>query len=35
LPSNDIRDLVIDGEYIWLGSNLGLTRFWYKNPSLY
>ncbi|MCP4706972.1 MAG: hypothetical protein GY865_20420 [candidate division Zixibacteria bacterium] len=35
LLSNDIRDLVFDGEYIWLGTDKGLTRFWYKHPSLF
>lgn len=35
LISNDIRDLVFDGDYIWLGTDKGLTRFWYKHPSLY
>jgi ligand-binding sensor domain-containing protein len=35
LISNDIRDLVFDGEFIWLATDRGLTRFWYKNPSLY
>jgi len=35
LISNDIRDLIFDGEYIWLGTDKGLTRFWYKHPSLF
>ncbi len=35
LISNDIRDLVFDGDYIWLGTDKGLTRFWYKHPSLF
>jgi ligand-binding sensor domain-containing protein len=32
LISDNIRDLVIDDEYIWVGTDEGLTRFWYKNP---
>ncbi|MEW5922637.1 MAG: hypothetical protein AB1746_01475 [Candidatus Zixiibacteriota bacterium] len=32
--SNDIRDLVFDGDYLWLATDRGLTRFWYKNPAL-
>ena len=35
LISNDIRDLVFDGDYIWLGTDKGLTRFWFKHPSLF
>jgi len=35
LMSNDIRDLVFDGDYIWLGTDKGLIRFWYKRPNLY
>jgi len=35
LISNDIRDLVFDGDYIWLGTDKGLSRFWYKHPSLF
>jgi len=34
LISNDIRDLLFDGDYLWLGTDRGLTRFWYKNPAL-
>lgn len=34
LISNDIRDLVFDEEYLWLGTDRGLTRFWYQNPAL-
>jgi ligand-binding sensor domain-containing protein len=34
LLSNYINDLVFDGEYIWLGTDKGLTRFWYLNPSI-
>jgi len=35
LISNNIRDLAFDGEYIWIGTDQGLTRFWYLHPSLY
>jgi len=34
LPSNDIYSLLFDGEYLWLGTDRGLTRFWYLNPRL-
>nr|MBN2276651.1 hypothetical protein [candidate division Zixibacteria bacterium] len=34
LLSNDIRDLIFDGDYLWLASDSGLTRFWYLNPAL-
>jgi ligand-binding sensor domain-containing protein len=34
LISNNIKDLVIDGDYIWLGTDRGLTRFWYMDPAL-
>ncbi len=34
LASNNVKDLVFDGDYIWVGTDEGLTRFWYKNPSL-
>lgn len=31
---NNIRDLLFDGDYLWLATDRGLTRFWYKNPAL-
>jgi ligand-binding sensor domain-containing protein len=34
LISNNIRDLVFDEQYLWLGTDEGLTRFWYTSPSL-
>ncbi len=34
LISDNIRDLIFDDEYLWLGTDSGLVRFWYKNPSL-
>jgi ligand-binding sensor domain-containing protein len=33
LPSNRIFSLLMDGEYLWLGSDRGLTRFWWANPD--
>jgi ligand-binding sensor domain-containing protein len=35
LPSNNIRDVLFDGEYLWIGSDMGLTRFWHRHPGLY
>lgn len=35
LISNDVRDVLIDGDYIWVGTDRGLTRFWLKSPSLF
>ena len=35
LISNDVRDVLIDGEYIWIGTDRGLTRFWLDSPSLF
>jgi len=34
LISEGIRDLLFDGDYLWIGTDQGLTRFWYKNPAL-
>ncbi len=34
LLSEAISDLIFDGDYLWIGSDRGLTRFWYKNPRL-
>ena len=33
LPSNYIFSLDMDGDYIWIGSEKGLTRFWWNNPN--
>lgn len=33
LPSNVVNTLIMDGEYIWIGTDYGLTRFWWANPS--
>jgi len=33
LPSNYLYALLLDGDYLWIGSDEGLTRFWWNNPS--
>jgi len=33
LPSNSIYTLFLDGDYVWIGSDKGLTRFWWNNPN--
>jgi len=33
LPSNYVYELVLDGDFIWVGSDRGLTRFWWNNPN--
>jgi len=33
LPSNYVYCLTIDGDYLWVGTDLGLTRFWWNNPD--
>lgn len=33
LPSNYVYELVLDGDYIWVGTDKGLTRFWWNNPN--
>ena len=33
LASNRIFSLAIDGDYIWVGSSAGLTRFWWNDPD--
>lgn len=35
LISNDVRDVLIDGEYLWIGTDKGLTRFWLDSPSVF
>ena len=32
LPSDDIRCLYVDGDYLWIGSDRGLTRFLWNDP---
>ena len=34
LISNEIHRLVFDCDYLWVGTDQGLTRFWYANPAL-
>jgi len=33
LPSSYVFELKLDGDYVWIGSDRGLTRFWWNNPS--
>ncbi len=33
LPSDWLNDVIIEGDYVWIGSDEGLTRFWWNNPS--
>jgi len=33
LPSEYIYSLSINGDYVWIGSDKGLTRFWWNNPN--
>jgi len=33
LPSNNILALLVDGDYLWIGSDLGLTRFLWNDPD--
>ncbi|MCH9030976.1 MAG: hypothetical protein IIB00_01770 [candidate division Zixibacteria bacterium] len=33
LPSNLVRSLMMDGDYLWIGSDRGLIRFWWNNPA--
>ena len=33
LPSRYIHSLTLDGDYIWVGSDKGLTRFLWNNPD--
>jgi len=33
LPSDEIFSLLLDGDYLWVGSDQGLTRFWWNNPN--
>ncbi len=35
LISNNIRDLIFIDQFLWLGTDKGLTRFWYENPDIY
>lgn len=33
LPSSNVFELELDGDYVWIGTDKGLTRFWWNNPS--
>ena len=33
LPSSYVFELVLDGDYLWIGSDRGLTRFLWNNHS--
>jgi ligand-binding sensor domain-containing protein len=33
LPSNTVYTLLIDGDYLWIGTDEGLTRFLWNNPD--
>ena len=33
LPSTYVNALLLDGDYLWVGSDRGLTRFWWNNPQ--
>ena len=35
LPSDDILELYVQGEYLWIGSDRGLTRFHWRDPLLF
>jgi ligand-binding sensor domain-containing protein len=34
LLDNDVQDMVLDGDYIWFGTPLGATRFYWNDPNL-
>ena len=33
LPSNYTYSIMLDGDYLWLGTELGLTHFYWNNPD--
>jgi len=33
LPSNEVYELLLDGDYLWIGSDRGLTRFLWNDPD--
>ena len=33
LPSNYVYSLLLDGDILWVGSDKGLTRFWWNHPD--
>lgn len=32
LPSTHVFSLLLDGDYLWIGTELGVCRFWWNNP---
>lgn len=32
LPDTPVRALLLDGDFLWIGTDAGLTRFWWSNP---
>jgi ligand-binding sensor domain-containing protein len=34
LLDNNVQDMVLDGDYIWFGTPLGATRFFWNDPNL-
>lgn len=32
LPSPNVYSLLMDGDYVWVGTDLGLTHFYWNNP---
>jgi ligand-binding sensor domain-containing protein len=34
LPSPYIYNLQFDGDYLWIGSERGLTRLWWSSPNI-
>jgi len=33
LASNEVYSLLLDGDYLWVGTDEGVTRFWWNNPN--
>ncbi len=33
MPSNRVTDLEIQGEYLWIATDRGVSRFWWNDPS--
>jgi ligand-binding sensor domain-containing protein len=34
LLDNNVQDMVLDGDYIWFGTPLGVTRFFWNDPGI-
>ena len=32
LVGSRVYDILLDGDYVWFGTNRGLTRFYWNNP---